>query len=222
METYGLSHLYKDYIKTEQHTKLVQNVKRLSINPDKLIGTHRLGKGVRETKETLNQDVHAAIIKKFNLAIREKILKGYYFNFGKIGGICIARFERSLNKTSVDWGKSNPYKQKLIAEGKEPAKKIGKDEDGNPIMSNDNYWLFFRTDEFYTAITTKKYYYPPREKGGKVNYYNCLVKNNYYWKHTVLRLFTARMNEMLKDGRLNPNFIRTYRKKPKTNGNQNN
>jgi hypothetical protein len=219
MKTYGLPQLYIDYINTPQHTKLVENVKRLSVNPNKLISEHRVRKEKIETITTLNQDVHAAIIKKFNLAIREKILKGYYYNFGKLGGICMGRFERTHTKTAVDWKKSNDYKKQLIAEGKEPAKKISKDEDGNLIMTNDNYWLFFRTDEYYVALTTKKYYYPPKEKGGKVNYYNCLVKNNYYWKYTVLRLFTARMNELLNNGIINPNFVRTYKKKPKVNGN---
>jgi len=218
MKTYGLPQLYIDYINTPQHTKLVENVKRLSVNPNKLISEHRVRKEKIETITTLNQDVHAAIIKKFNLAIREKILKGYYYNFGKLGGICMGRFERTHTKTAVDWKKSNDYKKQLIAEGKEP-KKISKDEDGNLIMTNDNYWLFFRTDEYYVALTTKKYYYPPKEKGGKVNYYNCLVKNNYYWKYTVLRLFTARMNELLNNGIINPNFVRTYKKKPKVNGN---
>lgn len=98
------------------------------------------------------------IINDFNFFIGEKVINDSY-RFVIDSDICAIRpykEERNFNKWAINFGESNKNKKALIEKGIEPAKQIGTNEDGSPILSNKNLWIVYYTEDFFPRLKVTK------------------------------------------------------------------
>lgn len=149
-----------------------------------------------------------AIITEFNYSIGEKIINlNYRFYLGfNLAYLMLVKVERSFNKMALDFGRSNKLKKKLIEEGKEPAKKIGVDDKGNPILSNENTWMVFFTNDFYPAFT----FFKVKNSYGNLEKKVFRTKHIAFWKFEVTRIFRERMYKDVERGKVKVEYLRRY------------
>ena len=90
-------------------------------------------------RSVVNNDIFDFVIKQFNTAIIDEILKGYTLNMREVGVIkLINKPRKGLN---IDWEASNIIKAKLIEQGELPYKVIDRMDDGTPISNGGKKWL---------------------------------------------------------------------------------
>lgn len=98
----------------------------------------------------IEYDLYRYILKRFNLAIVDEIIKGYEFNAGYgIATIRIQKKERDLTRDVVNWNVTLRAKRKLIEEGKLPYKALERDK--NKVITKDNGgipYFVYMTDHY--------------------------------------------------------------------------
>lgn len=122
-------------------------------------------------KEPINYKQFVAIQENFGKLMMDAVLKGYKFIIPYI--VCkvgLIKKRRNINKLAINWGESDRLKAELLSKGLEPAKQLKegetnygqKDKFGNPILSNDNLWQVFYTDDWIARLV----YMPIKIIGG--------------------------------------------------------
>jgi hypothetical protein len=89
-------------------------------------------------RSQVNNKVFNFITTRFNMRIVDEIVNGYNFVAPHIGNIYVIRRQRG--RRPVDWGRSNEYKDKLIAAGKTPYNK--------DTAPDGEKWLFYHDGEY--------------------------------------------------------------------------
>lgn len=107
---------------------------------------------VTEINKIVQAKVYNHIIKKFCLAIRQRMIEdGYNFNMGLAGNLFIK--DRGYSKKSIDWPASLKLKELIIEKGNVPYEKLGKDEEGNIIDNGGEKWLVTRDNHHNCYVT---------------------------------------------------------------------
>ena len=103
---------------------------------------------------------------ELNLEYMKCILNGTKMDFGSgVGNISVKEKERYPGSNAIDWGKSNAYKEQLIADGKTPYNKETAPDGVKwhiPYSSMYSYWIWWKyrlnssvNSIFYKFIPTK-------------------------------------------------------------------
>jgi hypothetical protein len=118
---------------------------------------YTVGKFTKEYKEE-NKDCKATeyqinqfLKNTFDEIVDEIILNAYQVEIGRMFNVSFKRYQRNFDKLAVNFGESNKLKNKLLAEGKKLATKIGTTSNGNPIFDDGEPWMIYFTDPYYVS-----------------------------------------------------------------------